>query len=200
MKREVDPEKFDKEYFDRFYERPETRASSPEEFASLTRFVLAYLEYLEIPVREVLDLGCGLGRWKDALERHDSKIRYIGVDVSPYLCRKYGWKQASVTDFRSHRKYDLVICQDVLPYLSRRKIRDALANIARLCRGAAYLQVLAKEDWEEDNCDPDRTDHTMNRLDAAWYRKVISRHFINCGGGVFVPKGSDVVLWELEKV
>ena len=60
------------------------------------------------------------------------------------------------------------------------------AAARRTCRS------LRKRTGRKTNCDPDRTDHTMNRLDAAWYRKVISRHFINCGGGVFVPKGSDV--------
>ena len=200
MNSKINSEKFDREYFDRFYKRPETRASGPEEFARLSRFVLSYLEYLEIPPREVLDLGCGLGRWKQALQQYDSRIRYTGVDVSPYLCGKFGWTQASVTNFTSRQKYDLVICQDVLPYLSKRQIRDGLANITRLCRGAAYLQVIAKEDWDEDNCDLDRTDNTMNRIDAAWYRKAISRHFTNCGGGVFLPKDTDVVLWKLEAV
>ena len=95
MKREVDPEKFDEEYFDRFYERPETRASSPEEFASLTRFVLAYLKYLEIPVREVLDLGCGLDagrtRWKDTIRRFDTS-----ASMSHLTC-------AENTDGNKHR-------------------------------------------------------------------------------------------------
>ncbi len=199
MRKTLDPNQFDREFFERFYTRPATRASSPAEFAKLSRLVLSYLDYLEIPLDHVLDLGCGLGRWRAALATYDARIHYTGVDVSPYLCRRYGWIQSSVTDFRSRQKYDLVICQDVLPYLTRRGIRDALANIARHCRGAVYLQILTAEDWDENRCDPDRTDETMNRIDSAWYRKVISRHLTNCGGGVFVPKDGDVVLWELER-
>jgi SAM-dependent methyltransferase len=199
MRKPRDPNTFDQEFFNRFYARPETRASSPEEFARLSRFVLSYLEYLEIPLSEVLDLGCGLGRWREALTTYNSTIRYTGVDVSPYLCRQYGWIESSVSDFSSRHQYDLVICQDVLPYLTRRGIRDGLANIARHCRGAVYLQVLTEEDWNGNNCDPARTDESMNRIEAEWYRKVISRHFTNCGGGLFVPKDSDVVLWELER-
>ena len=200
VKTETDPNRFDREFFERFYVREETCASSPREFARLSRFVLAYLEYLEIPVAKVLDLGCGLGRWKQALHVHNPSIDYTGVDVSPYLCEKYGWIQSSVSEFNSRRRYDLVICQDVLPYLTPRGIRDSLANIARLSKGAAYLQMLTKEDWEEGICDPARTDHSMRRLDAAWYRKAIARHFINCGGGVFVPKESDVAIWTLERI
>ncbi len=199
MSKTLDPNRFDEEFFERFYNRPDTRSSSPEEFARLCRFVLSYLEYLEIPLNDVLDLGCGLGRWREALTAYDSAIRYTGVDVSPYLRRQYGWIESSVTDFCSRHKYDLVICQDVLPYLTRRSIRDALANIARLCRGAVYLQVLTEEDWDENHCDQDRTDESMNRIAAKWYRTTISRHFTNCGGGVFVPKNSEVVLWELER-
>lgn len=192
------PEPFDREFFDRFYRRKATRASGPGEFRKLSRFVLAYLEYLEIGIREVLDLGCGLGRWKKALEEYDPAIGYTGVDISPYACEKYGWERASVEDFRSDRKYDLVICQDVLPYLPQPRLERAIDNVARHCAGAAYLQVITREDWTNDVCDPERTDGTMHRFEAAWYRDTLGRRFVNCGGGLFVPRDGDAVLWELE--
>lgn len=195
-----DHSQFDHTYYERFYEQPETRASGPVEFQRLSDFVLSYLRYMEVEVREVLDLGCGLGRWKAALAAYDPTIRYTGVDPSPYLAEKFGWIRNTVEDFRSDKEYDLVICQDVLPYLARRGVKDALANIARMCGGAAYIQVVTKEDWENDVVDPDRTDHRMHRHDAEWFRKTLTRHFINCGGGVFVPKGGDTVLWEVEKI
>jgi SAM-dependent methyltransferase len=194
-----DHSRFDQEYYRRFYEREESRASGPEEFGRLASFVLSYLSYLEIPVREVLDLGCGLGRWRTALAAHDPGIRYTGVDPSPYLVEEYGWTRGTAGTFRSRRKYDLVICQDVLPYLKRRGIKDALANIARLTRGAAYIQVVTSQDWDNDIVDPKRTDHAMNRLDASWYRREFARHFVNCGGGLFVPKDAGAMLWEMEK-
>jgi SAM-dependent methyltransferase len=193
-------DRFDSEYYDRFYQKAQTRASGPEEFRRVADFVLSYVRYLEISLHEVLDLGCGLGRWKDALERHDPAIRYTGVDPSPYLAEKYGWTQSTADAFRSRRRYDLVICQDVLSYLKPREIKDALANIARLTRGAAYIHVVTREDWANDVVDPGRTDHEMNQLDAEWYREALGRHFISCGGGLYVPKASDVVLWELEKL
>ena len=199
MNKPLNPNHFDQEFYERFYNRPETRASSPEEFSRLSRFVLSYIEYLEIPLSTVLDLGCGLGRWRETLKAYDRSVSYTGVEVSPYLCGQYGWIESSVTDFRSGYRYDLVICQDVLPYLTRRGIRDALANISRHCRGAVYLQILTTEDWDNNHCDPDRTDAKMNRIEANWYRKAISRHFTNCGGGLFVPKNTEFVLWELER-
>jgi SAM-dependent methyltransferase len=192
--------RFDKQYYERFYEREESRASGPEEFGRLFDFVLNYLRYIEVPVRDVLDLGCGLGRWGTALAEYDADIKYTGVDPSPYLCETYGWNQTTVDGFKSRRKYDLVICQDVLPYLKPRQIKDGLANIARLTRGAAYIQVVSKQDWDNDVVDPNRTDPAMNRLDADWYRREFKRHFTNCGGGLFLPKTSETPLWELEKV
>ena len=195
---QTDPSAFDKDFFDRFYRRRDTRASGPEEFRRVSRFVLAYLEYLEIEVSEVLDLGCGLGRWRTALGDYDPRIRYTGVDISPYTCEKYGWQRASVDEFRSDQKYDLVICQDVLPYLSRARIERAIANVADHCRGAAYLQMVTLEDWKHDVCDPRRTDGAQHRYGAGWYRQLLGRHFRNCGGGVFVPGTGDAVLWELE--
>jgi 2-polyprenyl-3-methyl-5-hydroxy-6-metoxy-1,4-benzoquinol methylase len=195
----IDPSAFDREFFDRFYRKPATRASGPEDFRRVSRFLLAYLDYLEIEVRTVLDLGCGLGRWKDALEAHDSRIRYTGVDISPWACQTYGWHRASVEEFRSDRRYDLVICQDVLPYLPKPRLARAIDNIATLCRGAAYLQVVTDEDWTRDVCDPKRTDMSMYRHSAAWYRRRIGRHFFNCGGGLFLPRDGETVLWELER-
>lgn len=192
------PGAFDREFFDRFYRRRATRASTPEEFRKLTRLVLAYLEYLEIEVRTVLDLGCGLGRWEDALTSHDPRIRYTGVDISAWACETYGWQQASVETFRSRDRYDLVICQDVLPYLDKDTLARAVDNIARHCRGAAYLQVVTREDWDKDVVDPTRTDGRMNRYEADWYRRTLGRHFLNCGAGIFVPIKSDVVIWEME--
>jgi hypothetical protein len=86
----------------------------------------------------------------------------------------------------------------VLPYLPKARLRAAVRNIARHCRGAAYIQMITREDWDQDICDPQRTDPTMHRFEATWYRSTLGRYFVNCGGGVFVPKESDVVLWELE--
>ena len=194
----TDSQEFNKEFFDRFYRRQKTRASGPDDFRKLSQFVLAYLEYIEVEVRSVLDLGCGLGRWKRALAAYDATIEYTGVDVSDYACQTYGWQRASVEDFRSTDTYDLVICQDVLPYLPKDKLEAAVANITRHCRGAAYLQVITLEDWDNQICDPERTDLTMNRFDASWYRTLFGRYFVNCGGGIFVPRNTDVVLWELE--
>jgi len=147
----------------------------------------------------VLDIGCGLGGWRDAMRRHCPDAVYTGVDASPELCRRYGWRQGTVSGFRSRSSFDLVVCRSVLQYLPADEVRRGVENLACLCRGAAYIELVSREDWER-NCDRTATDGAIYRRSAAWYRRTVGRCFTNCGGGVFLPKDSDVVLYELEKL
>ena len=43
-------EAFDADYYRRHYEDPETAVNSPEEVATLARFVFAYLDYLGVTI------------------------------------------------------------------------------------------------------------------------------------------------------
>jgi len=191
-------ERFDRAYYDRFYRDPRTRVYDPAEVRRLCAFVLCYLDHLDVGVRRVLDLGCGLGYWRDALAELRPNVRYVGVELSGYLCEKYGWEQGSIVDYRGRGAFDLVVCQGVLQYLSAPEAEQAIANLARLCRGALYLEVLTKEDWER-NCDRSLTDGAVHRRPASWYRRRLARDFVNGGGGVFVQRETGVVLYELEK-
>lgn len=190
---------FNKEYYDRFYINPETRAFKKKDLQLLADHVVAYMKYLDIPLRSALDIGCGIGMWRGALKKHRKTIKYTGIDTSDYLCGVYKWKKASIDTFRSETKYDLVICQSVLQYLPVKVLRAGLRNMASLCEGAMYLEIVTKEDWEQ-NCDQVSTDGSIHLRAVDWYRREISRYFNNCGGGLFIPKDSDVILYELEKV
>src|SRR5690606_26770691 len=108
---------FDAGYYDRFYGKRRPRQEDREEMALLGDFVCAYLRYLGQPVRSVLDIGCGLGLWREVIARQFPQARYQGVELSSYLCRTYGWTQGSVVDFRARTPFDLVICKDALQYL-----------------------------------------------------------------------------------
>lgn len=192
-------ENFDRQYYDRYYENPHTRAQTPDDIRLLAGHVLHYLKYLDIPVKTALDLGCGIGIWRDALRSWDHNIRYVGVESSGYVCDKYGWTRGSITTFKSRSKFDLIICQSVFQYLTSTDVDLALENMARLCRGALYLEIVTREDLE-GNCEHTYTDSNIHIRSDAWYRRKIKPYFRNCGGGVFIPRDSDTVLYSLEYV
>ena len=188
---------FDQQYYERFYENPKTRALEPDGFRRLGEYVCSALVYLEQPVKRVLDIGCGMGYWRELLENRFPGCSYQGVEVSDYLCQRFGWKQASVVNYRSRWPYDLVICSDVLQYLDDTQARTAIDNLAQLCRGVMYFGALTREDWER-NCDQSRTDEQGYLRTGKWYRAQLGQHFQNMGGGLYVSHESPVVLYELE--
>lgn len=187
---------FDKAYFDRFYRDPKTRVSDREATLRLARFIVSYLEYLEVPITEVLDMGCGLGRWKAALLQLLPDAQYRGVEASSYCAERFGWEQASIVDYAGPGA-DLVICQGVLQYLTQTEAEAALGNLARLSKSALYLEALTETDWAH-NADQSRTDSKVHLRSGAWYRKQLAPHFKSAGGGLFLKHNQGIALFELE--
>jgi len=193
------PERFDASFYRRFYLDPRTRVVTRAEMARRADLVAAFVRHGELRVRTILDVGCGLGLMRAALRRHFPRARYTGLEPSPYLCERYGWQQGSAADFESPRPFDLVICYDVLQYLTAREAAAALRNLAELCAGVLHFGVLTREDWEL-YCDRTNTDRDVHIRPADWYRRRLARDFINAGSGMFVRRGAPVHLWELDQV
>jgi SAM-dependent methyltransferase len=189
---------FGEDYYRRFYKDPATRVRAGSAQSRLADFVFGYLSHVGVPVRRMLDLGCGLGHWRADLARKHPRATYTGVEISPYLCARYGWESGSAADFRGRGRYDLIICQSVLQYLPDAGVKAAVANMARLCRGALFLEIITAGDWR-DHCDQRVTDGNIHMRTESWYRKELGRHFRSAGGGVFLPLDSPVVLYELEQ-
>ena len=168
---------FDEAYYQRFYFDKKTSVVDPEHIARLGAFVCSYLQYLRVPVHRVLDVGCGIGLWRDVVARHFPDASYQGVEFSDYLCERYGWQHGSVIDYQASEPFDLVICQGVLPYLSPPDLQRALHNLGRLSRGALYVEAVAREDYERDIIDDELTDPRMFRHRAALYRRGLAEHF-----------------------
>ena len=190
---------FDAGFYRRFYLNPRTRVVTPAEMARRADLVAAFVRHGELPVRSILDVGCGLGLMRKQLQRHFPRARYTGLEVSEYLCEKHGWIQASIATFDSDRPFDLVICYDVMQYLEARPAAAALRNLARLCVGVLHFGALTQEDWDL-YCDKRRTDRNVHVRPAGWYRRRLARSFINAGSGMFVRRGAPVHLWELDQV
>lgn len=190
--------RFDAQYYQRFYADAQTCSVTEEEVRRQVAFFTAYLAHMGLPVRRILDLGCGLGLMRAPLLAAFPAASYTGVEWSEHLCARLGWQHGSVVDYRARSAFDLVVCHDVLQYLDNAQAGRAIDNLARLSRGALYLGVLTREDWEH-NCDRTRTDDEVHLRRASWYRRKLAAHFRSAGGGVFLKHDAPVVLWELER-
>lgn len=199
MKKRPIRRQFDRSFYDRFYAGRAEDALTPREVERLAAYVLAYLEFLGARVRSVLDVGCGVGLWQRALARLGRRVTYVGIDPSEYLARRYGWTRASIVDFAPRRKFDLVVCQDVLQYLDDAEVRAAVDTMAWLCRGGLYVYAPTREDFRNRSLDVANTDTRIHVRSARWYRKLLDARFQSAGGGVFIPRDSRSVLLELEK-
>jgi hypothetical protein len=102
-----------------------------------------------------------------------------------------------IESYRSAERYDLVICYDVLQYLTAPAARRAIGNLARLCRGALYFGALTREDWRE-NCDRRRTHRVPGLRSGGWYRRALSPAFRPIGCGMWVKRGAPLTLWNLD--
>lgn len=190
---------FDEAYYQRYYFDKKTSVVDPEHVQRLGAFVCSYLQYLRVPVKRVLDVGCGIGLWKAALAQHFPDAIYHGVEYSDYLCTRYGWERGSVVDYQASEPFDLVICQGVLPYLSAADLQRALHNLGRLSRGALYVEAVAREDYERETIDEDLTDPRLFRHRAQLYRRGLADSFTTLGGGVWLSRKAEVPLFELER-
>jgi SAM-dependent methyltransferase len=188
---------FDRDYYQRFYFNPRTAVTSRAEMRARARLIAGCVQYVGLPVARILDAGCGVGLLRAPLKRALRSVDYVGLEFSDYLCRRYGWRQGSVATLRTRERFDLVICYDVLQYLSAAQARRAIANLSRVCRGALYFGALTLEDWR-DNCDQSRTDRIPGLRPGAWYRRELSRAFRPIGCGMWLKRELNLTLWNLD--
>jgi SAM-dependent methyltransferase len=191
------PTDFDAAFFARYYGDPATRVADGADAERLVGLIAGVLDYLQLPVRRILDAGCGVGLLKAPLERRFPKARYEGLEVSRFLCDEFGWRQGSIADYQPAKTYDLVVCHDVLQYLDDGVAARAIANLARLSHGALYFSALTRGDWRHA-ADQAKTDRDVHRRPADWYRRRLRRGFRHLGAGVHVVRRLEPILWELE--
>lgn len=185
-------------YFKKFYLNPATRVVTPAEMRTRARTIAAVLAQASIPVRTILDAGCGIGLLRQPFAQILPRARYSGLEASDYLCTRYGWTRGSVVDHAPRKSCDLVVCYDVLQYLDDPAASRAIANLARLSRAALYVSALTREDWR-DNCDRSRTDRAVHLRTGDWYRRRLKRHFRYLGLGVWLRRDVTAMLWDMER-
>lgn len=165
---------YDRAYFDRWYRHPRSRIDSGESLERKVRLAVAVTEYmLGRPIRSVLDVACGEGRWLPALRSIRPRVRYTGVDASEYAVQRFGRRRhirlgtfGGLAKLRLPAGYDLVVCADALQYVTTADVRRGLCEIHRVLRGVAYIEAYAKE----DDMDGDMAGWQMRS--AATYRRL----------------------------
>jgi hypothetical protein len=189
---------FGSAYFRKFYLNTASRVITPNEMRVRARLIAAILAQAAIPVRSIIDAGCGIGLLRKPFADVLPRAGYLGLEASDYLCTRYGWTRGSVIDYSPKKPADLVVCYDVLQYLDDRDAARAIANLSRLTRAALYVSALTREDWR-DNCDRSRTDRAVHLRSGDWYRRRLKRNFRYLGFGVWLQKGVTALLWDMER-
>jgi len=145
---------YDSAYFHRWYRDPRTRVTSERALERKVHLAVSAAEYmLGRRIRTVLDVGCGEARWYVALKRMRRGVEYVGVESSSYAVEKFAAsrnvRQGSFGTLRSLKlrgSLDLIVCADMLQYVSNADVGPGLREIRRLLGGVAYIEAYARED------------------------------------------------------
>jgi len=167
--------RYDQAYFDRWY-RGRTRIGPEPEVRRKVSVAVSVTEYfLRRQIRNVIDVGCGEAPWFAHLVALRPKIRYAGVDPSDYVVQQFGASRnvlrgsfGELATLNIRERFDLVVCADVLHYLSDDEICRGFPILVRLIRGAAFLEVLTREDAVVGDT------AGLIRRPASWYRQLFA--------------------------
>lgn len=191
-------EPFDANYYGRFYGEKRTRVHGPAEIARLCTAVTSMLDWWQFPIDTVLDVGAGVGLWRDWFKKHRPKTKYRSTEISRYACDTYGHEHRDIARWRDASTFDLIVCQGVLPYLDDASCAKAIENIAAMAGGFFYLEAITKRDLR-DICDGAKTDVLVHERTGAWYRKRLLKHFVEVGCGLWAKSDAPVLFYELER-
>lgn len=165
---------YTRQYYDRWYRDPSTRIATAQGTARKARLAVSAAEFmLARPIESVLDIGCGEAPWRTPLLRLRPSVQYLGVESSEYVVRELGQSRNIIRGtfgrlgaLKLNRRFDLIVCADVVQYLDDDELRRGLRQIRRLAGGVAYIETFAKEDSMEGDRDGwiDRPARVIKRI------------------------------------
>lgn len=166
--------RYDQAYFDKWYRDPAHAVGSAADLKRQVAFAVAVTEqFLCRPIRSVLDVGAGEGRWQPLLSRLRPRIRYAGVDQSEWAVRRHGARRnlrvgalERLGELGLEGPFDLVIAADVLHYLPTPALRRAMRAIVPFVGGVAFLPTFTRDDRSEGD------HHEFQPRRASTYRRI----------------------------
>lgn len=187
--------RFDDRYYGRFYGGDDA-VHDAQRIGHLAAAVHGMCAWWGVEPRSVLDVGAGLGLWRDWYRREHPDVKVVSVDISEHACRTWGHQRRDISVWAPRWPSDLVVCHGVLHYLDDAAAERAIENLARATRHVLYLEAPTALDLAEV-VDPERTDMDVHGRSGRWYRTRLQKHFRQVGAGLWV-KPDSVVLYELE--
>ncbi len=167
--------RYDRAYFDRWYRGRAPIGAESEVRRKVALAVIVAEYFLRRQLRNVIDIGCGEAPWCMHLQTLRPAVRYAGFDPSDYAVQQFGALRnvrlgsfGELASLRIRERFDLLVCADVLHYLSEEEIHRGLPAMIKLMRGAAFLEVLTRE----DQIIGDKVGLTVRP--AGWYRELFS--------------------------
>jgi SAM-dependent methyltransferase len=169
------PKKYDLAYFDRWY-RGRARIGAEPDVRRKVAMVVSIAEFfLRRAIRNAIDIGCGEAPWFVHLQELRPRVRYVGYDPGDYAVEEFGASRnvrrggfADIGSLHIRERFDLVVCADVMHYLPDDEIRRGLPAIVRLMRGAAFFEVLTREDKVIGDT------VGLMRRPSSWYRETLT--------------------------
>jgi SAM-dependent methyltransferase len=201
--RRTDRKAYDEAYFNKWYRDPRTRVHTPDAVRRKVRMVAGVAEYfLGRPLRSVLDIGAGEGTWGAQLRRMRPGIRYLGIDPSEYVVARYGRRRnirlgsfEQLASLSLGRGFDLVVCADMLQYVSNAALKQGLRHIADLMDGVAFLESYTTGDDMEGDLEG------WHPRSKAQYRRIFAdAGLVACGINCYLSRDVAANAVELELV
>jgi len=192
---------YDRAYFDKWYRQSRHSVNVPGLLSRKAALAVSVAEYyLGREVRTVLDVGCGEGVWRAPLRRLRPEIDYLGLDSSEYAIARYGRARnlrlatfSQLEQLRFDHTFDLIVCSDVMHYLSAEELRRGIIGIADMLDGVAFLELFTAR----DALDGDR--HGYIPRSPKWYLSIFAQAGLTpCGSHCYLGPRLEASIAALE--
>ena len=97
----------------------------------------------KLPHKSVIDIGCGIGQWNNALDCKE----YLGIDISSKLIKEARkrypgreFKVSSLENFETAKRFDLAFCYTVFEHIHEEDMPNAIKSLKKIARKAIIIE------------------------------------------------------------